>query len=280
MSLHGLSKAYGGRVIVDGLSLDIPRGQVLGLIGRSGAGKSTLLRMASLLEKPDSGEVRFRGEPVSGLGGEELLRRRRRVGVVFQAFNLFSSRTAGGNVAFPLEAARRSKAFVRERVPELLGLVGLADKADRPVSRLSGGERQRVAIARAIVRRPRLLLCDEPTGSLDAAHASDVLELLLGAARERAGALLLVTHDRYFLDRVVERTLELENGRLHSYDGGWDRYLEMKAERLAHEERVEANRKNFLRTELDWLRRSPAARTTKQKARVERANAALSERNP
>ena len=213
MSLHGLSKAYGGRVIVDGFSLDIPRGQVLGLIGRSGAGKSTLLRMASLLEKPDSGEVRFGGEPVSGLGGEDLLRKRRRVGVVFQAFNLFSSRTAGGNVAFPLEAARRPKAFVRERVPELLGLVGLADKADRPVSRLSGGERQRVAIARALVTRPTCVLADEPTGNLDRSTADGVFELMLQLAREQGTAFVLVTHDAE-LARRCDRVLHLSAGLL------------------------------------------------------------------
>ena len=214
MSLHGLSKAYGGRVIVDGFSLDIPRGQVLGLIGRSGAGKSTLLRMASLLEKPDSGEVRFCGEPVSGLGGEELLRKRRRVGVVFQAFNLFSSRTAGGNVAFPLEAARRPKAFVKERVAELLGLVGLADKADRPVSRLSGGERQRVAIARALANEPEILFCDEATSALDPETTRQVLDLL-SELKERLGlTVVMATHQMEVLRRACGRVAVLEGGRL------------------------------------------------------------------
>src|SRR5262249_39156964 len=155
-------------------------------------------------------------------------------------------------------------------VDSILGHVGVL-RPDAPIGTLSGGERRRTALARILVARPALAILDEPSNHLDV----ETVEWLEGyLIDEYKGALLLITHDRYLLDRVAERTLEIDQGSVHSYDGGYFEYLEAKAERLAHEARTEANRQNFLRRELEWLRRQPKARTTKQKARIDRAEAA------
>jgi len=217
------------------------------VVGRSGAGKSTLLRIAALLEKPDTGEVLYRDSPVQGLSGEALRGARRRVGVVFQSFNLFSARTALGNVAFPLEAAgaswrpgpsgdaivtgaigpsgaagaageaRRTRAdgrAIRDRAMELLELVGLPDKALRPVSRLSGGERQRVAIARALSLEPEILFCDEATSALDPETTRSVLDLIV-ELRDRLGlTVVMVTHQLEVVRRVCDRVAVLDSGVL------------------------------------------------------------------
>jgi ATP-binding cassette subfamily F protein uup len=148
---------------------------------------------------------------------------------------------------------------------------------DQDVTTMSGGERRRVALARLLVSSPDLAILDEPTNHLDA----DTIEWLETYLRETfSGALLLITHDRYVLERVAERTLELAQGKIYSYDGGWERYLEAKAERMEFEARTEANRQNFLRRELVWLQRQPKARTTKQKARISRAESALAVAGP
>ena len=219
LGLSNLSKSFGQGPVVDRLSLDIPAGSITGVIGRSGAGKSTLLRLAALLETPDDGQVRYGDTLVSGLSGKELLAARRRAGVVFQAFNLFSSRTAGGNVAFPMEAAGRHLRDIRERVPYLLDLVGLADKKDRPVGRLSGGERQRVAIARALANEPEILFCDEATSALDPETTAQVLDLIV-SLRDRLGlTVFMVTHQMEVVRRACDRVAVIEHGRIVEQGG-------------------------------------------------------------
>lgn len=226
------------RPALSDVSFDVERGLVFGIVGRSGAGKSTLLRIAALLEKPDMGDVLYGDSPVQGLSGEELRKARRRVGVVFQSFNLFSARTALGNVAFPLEAAgnswspgrgetagatgaagegpgsRADSRAIRERSMELLKLVGLPDKAMRPVSRLSGGERQRVAIARALSLEPEILFCDEATSALDPETTRSVLDLIV-ELRDRLGlTVVMVTHQLEVVRRVCDRVAVLDAGVL------------------------------------------------------------------
>lgn len=214
LSLHSLGKSFNGRSAVESVSLDVPKGSIFGVIGRSGAGKSTLLRMACLLETPDSGEVRYGESLASGLSGSELIAQRRRVGVVFQSFNLFSARSAGGNVAFPLEAAGKGRGEIRDRVRRLLDLVGLLDKMDRPVSRLSGGERQRVAIARALANRPEILFCDEATSALDPETTKSILDLIADL-KERLGlTVFMVTHQMEVVRRSCDRVAVLDSGRL------------------------------------------------------------------
>jgi D-methionine transport system ATP-binding protein len=214
LSLRGLNKRFGGQYAVSEVSLEVPKGAIYGVIGRSGAGKSTLLRMASLLEVPDSGEVLYAGESVAGLSGAALRAARRRVGVVFQAFNLFSARTAAGNVAFPLEAAGADKRTIESRVTELLNLVGLPDKAKRPVSRLSGGERQRVAIARALALEPEILFCDEATSALDPETTHSILDLI-GELNARLGlTVVMVTHQMEVVRRVCGSVAIIDAGKL------------------------------------------------------------------
>jgi len=214
LELRSLFKSFGGKPVVEDASLSVRPGSIHGIIGRSGAGKSTLLRMAALLETPDSGVALYGGTPVSGLAGRDRLLARRRAGVVFQSFNLFASRTAAGNVAFPLESTGVPKAAVRERVAMLLDLVGLADKADRPVGRFSGGEKQRVAIARALVNRPEILFCDEATSALDPETTRSVLDLIL-SLRDRLGlTVLMVTHQMEVVRRACDDVAVMEAGRI------------------------------------------------------------------
>lgn len=182
--------------LFSGLSLTLGAGEAAAIVGPSGCGKSTLLHLLAGLDRPDAGRVVVAGRDWESLAPEPKARwRGEAVGFVFQMHHLLPELTAEENVALPLFLAGTADSAARAEARELLGRVGLVRQAGSLPRILSGGERQRVAIARAVIRRPRLLLCDEPTGSLDAAHAADVLDLLLGAARERAGALLLVTHD-------------------------------------------------------------------------------------
>jgi ATP-binding cassette subfamily F protein uup len=192
----------------------------------------------------------------------------------FETLTSDLSSGAGDVEALVAEQARVGEEVERlggwERMHEaetIIGHLGI-DDSSRLISTLSGGERRRVALARILIGEPDLAILDEPTNHLDAL----TIEWLEGHLENRfKGALLLITHDRYVLDRVTTRTLELEDGRITSYDGGYASYLEARAERRAHAERVESNRQNFLRRELEWLRRQPKARGTKQKARIQRA---------
>lgn len=219
LSLRNLRKSFDGHEVVSGVSIDVPRGSIFGVIGRSGAGKTTLLRMAALLECAGSGEVLYGSDRVSGLEGKELLASRRRAGVVFQSFNLFSSRTAAGNVAFPLEAAGVNAREIRDRVTRLLDLVGLPDKAERPVGRLSGGERQRVAIARALANEPEILFCDEATSALDPGTTRSVLDLI-GSLRDRLGlTVLMVTHQMEVVRRACDYVAVLDAGQVAESGG-------------------------------------------------------------
>jgi predicted ABC-type transport system involved in lysophospholipase L1 biosynthesis ATPase subunit len=182
--------------LFSGLSLALGAGEAVAIVGPSGCGKSTLLHLLAGLDRPDAGRVLVGGRDWESLAPEAKAKwRGEAVGFVFQLHHLLPELTAEENVALPLFLAGTPDGAARAAARELLAKVGLVRQAGTLPRVLSGGERQRVAIARAVVRRPSLLLCDEPTGSLDAAHAAEVLELLLGTARERAGALLLVTHD-------------------------------------------------------------------------------------
>ncbi|AGA34077.1 ABC transporter-like protein [Thioalkalivibrio nitratireducens DSM 14787] len=206
----------GGSIpVLHALDLQLAPGERVAIVGESGSGKSTLLHLAAGLERPTSGSVRLNGVDLGTLDERErTLRRRREVGIVFQAFHLIPTLTAAENVALPLELAGLALGReARTRGHSELAGVGLADKADRYSEQLSGGEQQRVAIARALVHRPRLILADEPTGNLDSNTGEAVFRLLLARVEAAGSALLMVTHSDALAARL-DRTVRMVDGRL------------------------------------------------------------------
>lgn len=214
--IRSLNKTFIGRAgrvtALDGIDLNIRRGEIFGIIGLSGAGKSTLVRCINFLEKPTAGTVTVDGQELGSLSKKQLLEARRSMGMIFQQFNLLQQRTALQNICFPLEIAGTSKADAEKRAKELLEIVGLSDRAGNYPSQLSGGQQQRVAIARAIITRPCVLLADEPTAGLDPVSAADVLALF-DSLHECGHTIVLITHDPAAARRATRR-LRLENGVL------------------------------------------------------------------
>lgn len=192
--LKHLSRDYESIHAVKDISLEIPSNKIFGIIGRSGAGKSTLVRLISLLEKPDKGEVWYDDQRVDNLSEKELILKRRTLGMIFQNFNLFSSRTAGQNVAYPLEICKYTKEEINSRVKELMELVGLGDRIDSPISTLSGGQKQRVAIARALACKPGILFCDEATSALDPQTTRSILTLIKEIQKKMNLTVIMITH--------------------------------------------------------------------------------------
>ncbi|EKK7715461.1 ATP-binding cassette domain-containing protein [Cronobacter dublinensis] len=216
ITLEGLSKTYAGegRPALDDVSLTVPQGAVYGILGRSGAGKSTLLRCLNLLERPTSGRILMNGADITRLDDRALRQHRARTAMVFQHFNLLHARTVADNVAVPLEITGVPSPARRERVAELLELVGLADKADAFPSRLSGGQKQRVGIARALAARPQVLLCDEATSALDPDTTASVLALLADINRQLGLTIVLITHELEVVKAICDHAALLEDGRL------------------------------------------------------------------
>ena len=211
---ESVSKHYGGVAALSDVELHIAPGTIQAVIGRSGAGKSTLFRCTATLERPDKGRIVVDGLDLAHLQGDALRAARRHVGTVFQQLNLLPSRTAAGNVALPLELAGAPRETIDARVRELLGWVGLHDRAESHPRALSGGQRQRVAIARALATSPRLLLCDEPTSALDPETTDVVLELLRRVRDELGLTVLLISHDLAAVRRLADRVAVLESGRI------------------------------------------------------------------
>jgi putative ABC transport system ATP-binding protein len=200
--------------ILSGLSLEVPQGDFLALMGPSGSGKSTLLNLIGGLDRPTSGSVVVGGQPIHDLSDGKLAQwRSRHIGFVFQFYNLLPVLTAERNVELPLLLTRLSKRERRDHVATALGMVGLADRAKHYPRQLSGGQEQRVGIARAIVTDPTLLLCDEPTGDLDRKSGDEVLDLLQALNREHGKTIIMVTHDPHAAARA-RRVLHLEKGEL------------------------------------------------------------------
>ena len=199
---------------VDDVTLEIAAGEICGIIGYSGAGKSTVLRLVNALETPTSGTVEVDGVDITRLGERGLRRLRGDIGMIFQQFNLFDSRTVAGNVAYPLEVAGRSRAEVRARVAELLEFVGLGDKAGNYPEQLSGGQKQRVGIARALATSPRILLADEATSALDPDTTAEVLSLLKRVNVELGVTILVITHEMDVIRTLADRVVVMEHGRI------------------------------------------------------------------
>jgi putative ABC transport system ATP-binding protein len=218
VELHGVHKTYrlGKHVIpaLQGVDLFVQAGELLGLTGPSGSGKSTILNLCGLIDTPDAGQIVLSGQAVNGLNEvQRTLLRRDTLGFVFQSFNLVPVMTVAENVDYPLFIAGVDASERRERVAAQLAAVGLLDHAQHRPDALSGGQRQRVAIARALVKRPRLVIADEPTASLDSATADQMLDLMRERGHAEGAAFVIATHDSRLTTRC-DRVLALRDGRL------------------------------------------------------------------
>ena len=210
--LKGISKSYPGVNVLKGIDIEIPDNCIFGIIGRSGAGKSTLLRIASLLETPDTGEVYYDSERVDTLKRKELLERRKKMGMIFQNFNLLGSRNAAGNIALPLEIAGMTRKQIDKRVDELLEMTEITEKRKARMSELSGGQKQRVAIARALAANPEVLFCDEATSSLDPQTTRSILSLIKNLHANLHITVFLITHQMEVIREICQHVVVLEEG--------------------------------------------------------------------
>jgi len=199
---------------LDKVSLTIDKGDIVGIIGFSGAGKSTLIRTVNLLERPDEGQIIINGKDFTRLSSKQLADERKKIGMIFQHFNLLSSRTVFDNVALPLELDSTSKDEINRKVNELLKIVGLEDKANDYPKSLSGGQKQRVAIARALANDPHLLLCDEATSALDPATTQSILQLLRDINQRLGITILLITHEMEVIKAVCNHVAVIDKGKL------------------------------------------------------------------
>jgi D-methionine transport system ATP-binding protein len=214
---------------LDGVSLSVRKGEVLGIIGRSGAGKSTLIRCLNGLERPDSGQIFVEGHEITGLSDRQMQPFRRKIGVIFQHFNLLSAKTVEENVALPLKIEGVAKAERLKRAAELLQLVGLSEKARAYPSQLSGGQKQRVGIARALAARPALLLSDEATSALDPETTRSILELLRDINAKLGLTILLITHEMEVVRSIAHRVAVIEAGKIVESGPVWSVFANPQA---------------------------------------------------
>ena len=210
--LVNVNKRYGELQAVDNISLEIPSHTIFGIIGKSGAGKSTLVRLISLLEPVDSGEIYYGDSRVDTLTGKLLRNQHKKIGMIFQNFNLFASRTAAGNIAYPLEIAGMPKRAIAAKVKEMLHVVGLEGRGDARVSTLSGGQKQRVAIARALAVSPDILFCDEATSALDPQTTRSILELLKRLQKDMNLSVVMITHQMEVVRDCCQQVAVIDNG--------------------------------------------------------------------
>ena len=286
ISLEKAAKAYAHRSLLDGVSLGVSAGDRIGVVGRNGAGKSTLLALLARRVTPDSGRVAMaaglrigylpQADQLTGTVGE----------IVFGPVGGAAGRSAGGRAVAgstpepdgpdmpraPWEADPQARAIVAELLPGI--------DLDAPAEQLSGGERRRVALAALLVAGQDVLLLDEPTNHLDIEAIDWLGRHLRDRAEEKHCAVIVVSHDRWLLDTVCERTWEVDRGQVHSAEGGYSAYVLAQAERERGEEAAERRRRNLARKELAWLQRGARARTTKAKFRVEAANALIASEPP
>ncbi len=216
INLKGITKVYGkgsnAATALSGLNLSIEKGEIFGVIGHSGAGKSTLIRCINLLERPTEGEVWVDGVELTSLNQGQLQEQRRKIGMIFQHFNLLSSATVYDNIAFPLRLAGTSRTAIDTKVKDLLALVGLEEHKDKFPSQLSGGQKQRVGIARALASDPDVLLCDEATSALDPQTTDSILKLLLDINKRFHLTIVLITHEMHVIQSICDRVAVIHGG--------------------------------------------------------------------
>lgn len=216
IELKNISKSFpmadGTVDALKNVSLTIADGEIYGIIGMSGAGKSTLVRCINMLERPTSGEILIDGENIGALGSTELRKRRRKITMIFQGFNLLMQRSCLDNICFPLELAGVSKKEARKKAAELLDTVGLPDKGSAYPAQLSGGQQQRIAIARALATNPEILLCDEATSALDPKTTQSILELIQEINKKLGITVIIITHQMSVVEKVCSKVAILDNG--------------------------------------------------------------------
>lgn len=215
INFDNVSKQYknSNTPALDGINLNIEQGEFVFLVGQSGSGKSSLLRLLLKEEKPSSGTVTVDGINVAKLPNRKVPAFRRTMGIVFQDFRLLPGKNVFDNVAFGMEVIGKSKKEIQQRIPAILELVGLEEKAHRLPSELSGGEQQRVALARAFVNKPKLLLADEPTGNLDPSTSVGIMKLL-DRINRTGTTIVMATHDVAIVDQMRKRIVQMENGKI------------------------------------------------------------------
>lgn len=215
IALQHVKKVYEGSQRVEALkdiNLNVKKGEIFGIIGQSGAGKSTLVRCINLLERPTSGKVIVDGVDLMDLSNTELREARKNIGMIFQHFNLLSSRTVYENIAFPLELQGMTKEEIKKKVMPLLELVQLTDRKDNYPSQLSGGQKQRVGIARALANEPKVLLCDEATSALDPQTTASILRLLKDINKRLHLTIVLITHEMNVIKEICDKVAVIEGG--------------------------------------------------------------------
>jgi D-methionine transport system ATP-binding protein len=212
IDLKDISKHYSEIEALRKIDLSVPEGSIYGIIGKSGAGKSTLLRIMSLLETADTGEIYYHQHRVDTLAKKELYAQRRKMGMIFQNFNLFSSRNVAKNIAYPLEIAGIPKKQIDERVDELLEMTGITDKRKARLGELSGGQKQRVAIARALAANPEVLFCDEATSALDPQTTRAILALIADLHDKLKLTVVMITHQMSVIRDICEVVAVLDDG--------------------------------------------------------------------
>ncbi len=218
ISVSHLSKTFESKAglvkALDDVSFEVAKGEIFGIIGLSGAGKSTLVRCLNLLEKPDEGKVIVNGKDLLDLDERKLREERRKIGMIFQSFNLLMQDNVLDNVCFPMEIVGVSKAEARKKALEYLRIVGLENKAEAYPSQLSGGQKQRVAIARVLASNPEILLCDEATSALDPETTKSILALIKDINRKYDITVVLITHEMAVIQEICNRCVVLEDGKL------------------------------------------------------------------
>ncbi|MEA1937266.1 MAG: cell division ATP-binding protein FtsE [Patescibacteria group bacterium] len=221
---ENVSKIYNSIPALEDINFGVEKGEFVSIVGQSGAGKSTLLRLIFAEEKPTIGNIFVKGKNISKIKSSKMPVLRRHVGVIFQDFKLLANRTVFENVAFTMEVVGKSKAEIKEDVPQVLEIVGLDGKKDNYANELSGGEKQRVSIARALVHRPDIIIADEPTGNLDFINTWDVIQLLI-KINQYGTTIILATHDREIVNLINKRVVTIDKGRISRDQANKGKYL-------------------------------------------------------